>query len=254
MIEPSRWSEEDSAPPELRALLRGAHGARPLDRVVRDRTHTRVARAAALPIGAAGWLSVKTALAAFGVSCGTAVVAVLVTTPRPASLVAKAQPGVTAAWHQAAPSGPRPPPVVAPARSAQDPAPSSPSAAAPSSVAMFPRQQTAAPPTSATGLPALASTSAPPEGASALTAESELLERARSALRRSPVEALRLAGEHAERFPHAQLGSERMLIQIEALHRLGRDSEAQSIAQALLARSPDDLYVERVRKLLGELE
>jgi hypothetical protein len=89
---------------------------------------------------------------------------------------------------------------------------------------------------------------------SVLTAESELLERARSALRRSPLEALRLAGEHAARFPQAQLGSERMLIQIDALHRLGRDSEAQSIAQALLARSPDDLYVERVRKLLGELE
>ncbi len=253
MTEPRRWSEEDNAPPELRALLRGAHRARPLDPVVRDRTHARVARAAALPIGAAGWLSVKTAVAAFGVTCGTAFVAVLVTAPPPAPPAARAQPAVTAASHRSAAPGPRLP-ATASARAAEDLAPLRPSAAVSSSVAAFPRQQIVAPQASTAESPPLASASAPPEGASALTAESELLERARSALRRSPLDALRLAGEHAARFPRAQLSSERMLIQIDALHRLGRDSEAQSIAQALLAKGPDDLYAERVRKLLSEWE
>ena len=253
MTEPSRLSDDDNAPPELRALLRGAHRARPLDPVIRERARARVARAAALPIGAAGWLSVKTALAAFGVTCGTAVVAVLVTTSPPAPPTSKAQHAVSAGSHQSAAWGPRLP-AAATASAAEDPVAPSASAATPRSVAAFPRQPTVAPSPSAADTPVLAGTRTPSESASALTAESELLERARSALRRSPLEALRLANEHAERFPHAQLGSERALIQIDALHRLGRDAEAQSSAQALLAGSPDGLYVERVRKLLGELE
>jgi hypothetical protein len=252
MTEPSRLSDDDNAPPELRALLRGAHRARPLDPVIRERAHARVARAAALPIGAAGWLSVKTALAAFGVTCGTAVVAVLVTTPPPAPPISKAQPSLSAGSHRSAAAGPRL--SAAAASAAEGPVAPSPSAAAPSSVAAFPRQPTVASSPSAADTPVLAGTHSASESASALTAESELLERARSALRRSPLEALRLANEHAERFPHAQLGSERALIQIDALHRLGREAEAQSIAQALLAGSPDGLYVERVRKLLGELQ
>jgi hypothetical protein len=251
MTEPSRLSDDDGAPPELRALLRGAHRARPLDPVVRERMHARVARAAALPIGAAGWLGVKTALAAFGVTCGTAVVAVLITTPQPAPPAAKAPPSVSAAAHRPAALGQLPRAASAP--SAEDPAAPSPSAA-PSSVAAFPRGPSVLPAPSAAGTPVVAGTSAASEGSSTLTAESDLLERARRALRSSALEALRLANEHAERFPHAQLGSERALIQIDALHRLGRDAEAQSLAQALLAGSPDGLYVERVHQLLGELE
>ena len=49
-----------------------------------------------------------------------------------------------------------------------------------------------------------------------------------------------------------KLAAERTLIQIEALHRLGREREAGQLARGLLAGASGGLYAERVRKLLGE--
>jgi hypothetical protein len=64
--------------------------------------------------------------------------------------------------------------------------------------------------------------------------------------------ALQIAAEHAQRFPRGQLTSERMLIQIEALHRSGRDGEARALANRVLGGATGGLYAERIRKLLGE--
>ena len=71
-------------------------------------------------------------------------------------------------------------------------------------------------------------------------------------MRRVPSVALQIAAEHAQRFPRGQLGSERTLIQIEALHRLGRDAEARTLADRVLGGASGGLYAERVRQLLGE--
>ena len=71
-------------------------------------------------------------------------------------------------------------------------------------------------------------------------------------MRAAPSIALSIAAEHAARFPRAQLTSERTLIQIEALHRLNRDTEARRLARGLLSGAASGLYAERVHQLLGE--
>ncbi|HYP77530.1 MAG TPA: hypothetical protein VER12_16275 [Polyangiaceae bacterium] len=255
MKEPQRLSNDDHAPAELRALLRAAARARPLDPAVRERAGARVARAAVFPIAAASWLSAKTAIAALSVGFGTAVVALVALVPEPAPQIAPATRGSNAsASHRTAPVA-RALPIAAPvaaASAASDPDSSRTSG----NVGVFPNEPADAPPVgmrSATGRPSPSSESeAAPRGGE-LAAESALLERARSALRQAPSEALALVREHAERFPRGQLGAERALIEMDALHRLGRDQEARRLAQAWLSRSHDDLYVERVDQLLDKL-
>ena len=83
MTDPRRLSDDANAPAQLRALLRSAPSAHPLDPAVRERARARALRAAAFPVTAVGWLSVKTAVAALSIGCGTAVVAVIASTPRP---------------------------------------------------------------------------------------------------------------------------------------------------------------------------
>ena len=255
MKEPERLSNDGDAPPELRALLRVAHRARPLDPAVRERAGVRVARAAAFPIAVAGWLSAKAAIAALSVGFGTAVVALVALGPEPSPKVAPAALASDArAARRAAPAA-RAVPVAAPvamASAASDLG----SSLTSGNVGVFPNEPVDAPPVAVRAAAARPSPSSQSEGApraGELAAESALLERARSALRRAPSEALALVREHAERFPRGQLGAERALIEIDALHRLGRDQEAQSLAQAWLARSHDDLYLERVQQLLRQL-
>ena len=260
MTEPDRLNDDETAPPELRALLRGARKARPLSAAVRERGRARLARVATLPLTAVGWLSVKTAVAAFSVGCGTAVLAAIVIAPRatphsvpPAAVsVRPALRKASAARFTPVPVGPASAETSAPPVEAVTASPTQ-GPQAVGEVAVFPRQQAAAPSAAEQRAPERPDSSNRATSANSLAAESELLERARSVLRRAPLEALRLAREHAETFPRAQLGSERALIELEALHRLGRDAEAQTLAHALLARNADDLYVERVHRLLGEL-
>jgi hypothetical protein len=95
-------------------------------------------------------------------------------------------------------------------------------------------------------------TAAPVASNASLAAESLLLEQARRELGRAPALALQIAAEHAQRFPRGQLGSERTLIQIEALHRSGRDGEARALARRALGGASGGWYAERVRQLLGD--
>ena len=85
-----------------------------------------------------------------------------------------------------------------------------------------------------------------------LERETRLLEQARSALGSSPADALATAQQHAARFPTGRLAAERTMIEIEALQRLGRHTEARAKAERLLEQSPKGLYTERVRRLLGQ--
>ncbi|HEY3256485.1 MAG TPA: hypothetical protein VGJ91_21145 [Polyangiaceae bacterium] len=255
MKEPERLSNDNHTPPELRALLRAAQRARPMDPAVRERTGARVARVAALPIAAAGWLSAKTAIAALSIGFGTAIVTLVAFSPEPTPKVAPAASARNANPARGALDAARAVPVAAHAVAAS--AVSDPGASAlPSNVSAFPIEPAGAPPVAVRPVAGRPSPSTPSEdahGADELAIESALLERARSALRGAPSEALALVREHAERFPRGQLAAERALIEIDALQRLGRDQEARSLAQAWLARTHDDLYVERVRQLLGKL-
>jgi hypothetical protein len=231
MSAPRRWRDDPDADESLRSVLRATPRARPLDAVTRRRLSAKVARAAALPAVAAGWLFVKSAAAALGVVLGTGAVAVATGvvewSPQREAVAVVALP--TAAPHaRRAPAtavveNPPAEPVVEP-----DP-----------------------PLVKVNPTPSLPVATPSSSGAATLSAEAALLERARREMRAAPAVALSLAAEHANRFPRGQLASERTLIQIEALHRLKRDSEARSLGRALLGGAGAGLYRERVHQLLG---
>jgi hypothetical protein len=228
MSAPQRLVDDPAADELLRDTLRGAPAARRLDDVTRRRLSAKVARASAVPVLAAGWLFVKSAAAALGVVVGTASIATytgaLDWPSRPAVATPAAKPRIA----------PRVPPVT-PVE-----LPQAPEVAAPvAEPKLDPR-------------PSLPVAGAPLASGASLSAESLLLEQARREMRRAPAVALQIAAEHAQRFPRGQLTSERTLIQIEALHRSGRDGEARALANRVLGGASGGLYAERIRKLLGE--
>jgi hypothetical protein len=79
-----------------------------------------------------------------------------------------------------------------------------------------------------------------------LREETLLLEAARSDLARNPKSALATALEHQQQFPQGQLVSQRALIQLEALLRLGQDAAAVNLSRSI--QSP--LFSTRARDLL----
>lgn len=230
MNAPRRLLEDPNADEDLRDILRSSPRARSLDAVTQRRLRGRVARAAALPAVAAGWLFVKSAAAALGVVLGTGAIAI-----------------ATGVVDWSPPAEPREA-VVSPAA---PPAPRAvPSSAVASPVAVPPAPAPEPVRVAPTASFSLASPSA--SGAGSLSVEAALLERARRELRAAPAAALAVASEHAQRFPRGQLSAERTLIQIDALHRLGRDGEARGLARGLLSGHSSGLYAERVHQLLGE--
>jgi hypothetical protein len=235
MNEPRRWLDDPDAPEELRDALRYAPRGRALDATTRARLGRRVARYAAIPLSAAAWLSVKSA-AALGVAAGVATAGVAAVVER--TVLAPAAPPVAQVASQQKPVAPKrkavttlAEPNVPPAPGAEAPPPVEPPRAPPSSVP-----------------------SAFAQAPLGLAEESRLLERARRALASAPASALELTREHTQRFPKAQLAAERNLIEIEALYRTGHRERARARAERLLAQSSDDLYGERVRRLLAKIE
>jgi hypothetical protein len=101
---------------------------------------------------------------------------------------------------------------------------------------------------SAAALPAPQSASDAPEDSLAL--EVRWLDQARSLLATEPAAALARADGHAQRFPEGALSTERELIAIDALLRLGRERDARVRADAFSARHPSSLYRERLQHLL----
>ena len=90
------------------------------------------------------------------------------------------------------------------------------------------------------------------DGAQALAAETRLLDRAQSALRRGAAgTALSLCERHARRFPRGTLREERERIAIEALLDLGRPSQARARARAFESQFPDSVQLPRIHALLG---
>lgn len=230
MNPPRRWVEDPEAEDTLRSVLSGAPRARPLDPWTRRRLGAKVARASALPVAAAGWLFVKSAAAGLTMVLGSGAVAVATgvvewqATPVPqaaplAPRTLKRAPSLAASPHVAVEA-----PMAEPALEREE----------------EPRPQLNPTPS----LPIAPS-------ASTLSAEVALLERARRQMHAAPAVALAFASKHAAQFPRGQLSSERTLIQIEALLRLGRDAEARRLGSALVSGTSPGLYAERVRQLLG---
>jgi hypothetical protein len=228
MNAPRRWIDDPDADADLRDTLRGAGSARKLDDVTRRRLSARVARASAVPAVAAGWLFVKSAAAALGVVVGGASLA-----------------SYTGVLHW-------PVEQVAPAPSAKPRTATPPPVTVAAPVVVVPVEPAPEPKPELNPTPALPAAPASVASGSSLAAESLLLEQARREMRSAPATALQIVEEHAQRFPRGQLGSERTLLQIEALHRLGRDGEARALARRVLAGGSTGLYAERIRQLLGD--
>jgi hypothetical protein len=83
-----------------------------------------------------------------------------------------------------------------------------------------------------------------------MTAEVQLLSRARLLVSSDPNRALDLLNRHARLFPGAALAMEREVLVIEALQHSGRAKEAADRARQLLAASPSALYAARLERML----
>jgi hypothetical protein len=229
MSAPRRWVDDPDADVGLQQLLRESAGAQPLDAVTRRRVGSKVARAVAVPVMAAGWVlfvkSAAAALGAVGVAATVATVTGVIEWPERRGREQRAVPVVQTPRPAASPITAPPPMVV---------------------------EEVPEPEPKLNPSPSLPVASPSGSGAASLSAESTLLEQARREMRRAPAVALQIAGEHSQRFPHGQLTAERTLIEVEALHRLGRKDQARARAQSLLRGAAGTLYAERVERLLGE--
>jgi hypothetical protein len=261
----------DSAP-ELRALLRIARAELPdRDQLDRVEQQVSVAMAAALAGASAGGSSASTAGAA-GTAATKGALGVATTAKLGAvvTLVLAAAAGAGLAVNRgggpsSAPSAERggmarpQAPVTEPARGAA-PAPARAMAAPATSVHASPPTppwldarprevpvarpnwtQAAPPPSAAAEQP-----SASPEG------EVSLLQRASDAVASAPDVALRLTDQHAGSYPGGALAQERELIAIQALVRLGRQTEARERANQFLRAFPGSAHWPRIVALLGD--
>jgi hypothetical protein len=77
------------------------------------------------------------------------------------------------------------------------------------------------------------------------------LDQIRALMFESPKRALAAAEQQQQQFPRGALRPERALLQLDALLRLGRASEAQQLAQQLLAAPANQPYRARILKLLN---
>jgi hypothetical protein len=123
---------------------------------------------------------------------------------------------------------------------------------APRSVVKIQPRTAASPPPlvaeSATASPPIAST--PSGSVSTLPSESQLLGTAQSSLASDPARALKLTAEHHQLFPRGAFTQEREVIEIDALYRLGRKTEADRRATQFIARNPGSSYARRVKELM----
>ena len=278
MSDPPRWLEEGGdAPEEARELLRHAQPTRRVDRATLIATAATLAELGARPavaVALAKLAALPQAVAALPIaakvitSMALVSAVAIVTVPaesgphaprRPRSSLVHAAPAsapVRATVPRIAPQLNREPvqtpamPVLPePAQLDTDAAlaiaqPSAPALARRSVARARLRNVASDEPTATSKLPPA------PAPIDALAAEVATLDAARAALGDAPARALRLADEHASRFPSAMLAAERELIAIDALVRLGRRDEARTRAARLRTRQPNGLYESRLSALL----
>jgi hypothetical protein len=81
--------------------------------------------------------------------------------------------------------------------------------------------------------------------------ELALLKQARNALNGDPLNAYALSERCAREFPRGAFAQEREFIAISALHRLGRDSEAERRADSFRSRYPRSAYSPQLERMFG---
>lgn len=241
MSVPKRWLETGQASDEALELLRAGRPAQPMGEAVRRRSRRRVAGLAMLPAAAAALASwPQLALGALVGMVGTVAVMSAFST-------LSAPPAAAPSTLPAHPSAP--PPVRA---SAQPP--TSVDREIESNDAALPVPTTSARRPPASPLQITSGSPGPAPRADGLQQEIELLEQARRALSSDPARAERMLREYEARFAGGQLQSERELLLIDALVRLGRRSEAEARARVLRHQAPTSLYGERLEQILGHTE
>ena len=139
-------------------------------------------------------------------------------------------------------STPPPAPEVTP----EAPAPEAP-APMPIPVGLDPPE--ASPPPVA--LPLRSRPAAPPSFETDPAAELALIRHAQAALRSDPAEALRTTVEHRRRFGDGTLAQEREVLAIDALTRLGRETNAGDRAARFHSRWPRSAHRRRIDVILG---
>ncbi len=83
-----------------------------------------------------------------------------------------------------------------------------------------------------------------------LAREMRLLNLANAMHDGDPREALARYDVLAREFPHGQMAAEREFLAVSALRTLGRDDEARSRGERLIAQFPTSPYASRTRRLL----
>jgi hypothetical protein len=266
MSAPRRWKDSPTAPVGVRELLAVARAPRRLGEAAFERGERRVsAFATAAPIAAAGlgiWPKLAAAATAMAATAGVAAATYTLVMPEtehrehaaPALAAPRALPSATVSTTsapvasaesvppQSAPSPSPPLPVTAPAPSprVRDVTTAVPLSSADIETVLPPPAE---PPPREVGRPAT----------STLAPELALLEEARARVQEDPEAALARVAMHRLRYPHGVLEAERDLIELDALRRAGRDSEARTRARAWLARDPSGLHARRVRAILSAL-
>lgn len=239
MKEPRRLVEDSDAEDGLRELVRHARPSRAITIHERQRGARRLAVATTTAAGLLLWAKGPAFAALLGATLGVGVA-----TGLPRLIEATSSPPQASA---VAPS-------INPPKT-----PMAPATIAPTTTPPAKRDPTELPRAAAVRVPAVKASesvngpSAELTPSDTLSAEAELIERARRALAGDPKNALALLDEHRTSFPSGKLGMERELLRVDALRRAGRTSDARQHALALLARSEKGIYATRLRQLLAEL-
>jgi hypothetical protein len=230
MTEIRPWLEAGDAPAHVCDLLREAEPSRPLDIRTQARTRQRLLAMSALPAAAGVMFWVKSV--ALGAVLGGAVATAFlvpkiqqaITKPQPtavasARLTPKTQKSILVSLDASAEDA---------GISAKMDAVVSPNPVRPSVTAMPSAEQ------------------------SQLSRETQLLEQARQQMDKSPIQALSILNVHRREFPHAALATERELMAVDVLLRLGRRDEALRRAAQLRAQTPESIYEQRLQRLLNQ--
>jgi TolA-binding protein len=164
---------------------------------------------------------------------------------------------LSVAWWATRESGDETPPSVVSVPSLPPPRPPSVDERAEPPLPLAPRavQEPEAPPvepSTTTPWPAPPSLSPPrPPKHPVSTGQKMLLERARSEVKSDPDTALKTLAEYKQAFPGSPVAQEAELIHLEALLRLGRKQEAESLGRRLIAH--DQSASRSVERLLSEV-
>ena len=242
MSKPKRWLDDPEVPDRIRTLLEAARPAPPLTAAIDARLHEAASAPAALltklPLALSGKLLAGALVV--GVAGTWAAGALLPSAPSlpPAPAASKRTPAEPA--HELS----REPNRLRGSRGST----STESSTGVVSADPMPRTATNAEAGSARDERGENAVVAPPRS---IGDEAALLDRARRALTTDSAFALALTERHQREYAEPSLAAEREVIAVEALLQLGRRSEAERRAQALMDTAPAGIYGKRLRRLLS---